>query len=64
MSHLLSDAFVNMLSGVWAYGLLFLLLQAALKAKELLNKHSNKTVLVDLIQTDSISVISMFCDYI
>ncbi|KAK7127006.1 hypothetical protein R3I94_018248 [Phoxinus phoxinus] len=31
--------------------------EAALKAKELLDKHSNTTVLVDLIQTDSISVL-------
>ncbi|CAM4655220.1 unnamed protein product [Leuciscus chuanchicus] len=31
--------------------------EAALKAKELLDKHSNKTVLVDLIQTVSISVL-------
>ncbi len=39
----------------------FFLLQAALKAKELLVKHSNKPVVVDLIHTDSISVITMFC---
>uniref|UniRef100_A0A672K4H3 alanine--tRNA ligase n=1 Tax=Sinocyclocheilus grahami TaxID=75366 RepID=A0A672K4H3_SINGR len=31
--------------------------EAALKAKELLVKHSNKPVVVDLIQTDSISVL-------
>ncbi|XP_056304349.1 alanine--tRNA ligase, mitochondrial [Danio aesculapii] len=31
--------------------------EAALKAKELLDKHSNKPVVVDLIQTDSISVL-------
>ncbi|XP_051979558.1 alanine--tRNA ligase, mitochondrial [Xyrauchen texanus] len=31
--------------------------EAALRAKELMDKHSNKTVLVDLVQTDSISVL-------
>lgn len=37
-----------------------------MKAKELLDKHSNKTVLVDLIQTVSISVcfVMIFDDYI